>query len=77
MLKHKSYSVTDKIAVIASIKCSESIANMSCNNGVLQSTVHGWLRQEEKLGDFVDMVNSTYQLKRKKVRTSKDPQLQK
>ena len=36
MPKPKSYSVTDKLAVIASTKCGELPANVACDNGVPQ-----------------------------------------
>ena len=71
MLKHKSYSVIDKLAVIASIKCSESQANMSSDNGVPESTIHRWLRDEYKLCDFIDW------MKRKKSQNCQRPQLDK
>ena len=63
--------------MIASIKCGESQVNMSCDDGVLGSTVHGWLRDKEKLRVFVDMLNSTDWIKRKKARIVKDTQLYK
>ena len=46
-------------------------------SGVSESTIHGRLTDGEKLHDFIDMVNSTDQMKRKKTRTAKDPQLDK
>ena len=52
MPKYKSHSITDKLAVIASIKYSESKAH---DNGLQESTICGWLRGEEKLHDFVHM----------------------
>ena len=56
MLKWIAYSVTDKLAVIASVKSGESQANVFHVNGVPESTIHGWLKDEENLCDFIDMV---------------------
>ena len=51
--KQKPYSVTDKLAVIPNVKHTESQASLSCDNGVPESTIHGWLRHEEKLYNLV------------------------
>ena len=59
MSKWNSYSITDKLAVIASFKHGESQASVSCDNGVPEWTIHGWLRDDEKLCDFVHAVDST------------------
>ena len=69
MPKCKSYSITVKFAVIASIKHGELQANMSCDNAVSKSAIHGWVRDKEKLCDFVDTVDSTEWMKRKKAIT--------
>ena len=61
--------------MITNIKQSESQASMSCDNGVPESTIHVWLKDEEKLHDFLYMVNSADHMKINKVRTAKDPQL--
>ena len=68
-VKKKLYSITDKLAVIASVKLSESQANMFHGNSVPESTIQGWLRDEGKLCGFEDRVNFTDQIKRKKPRT--------
>ena len=52
MPKQKPYSVTHKLAVIGSIRQSKSQGNMSHDNGMLESTIYGWLRAEEKLYDY-------------------------
>ena len=49
---------------------------MSHNNGVTQSAIHGWLKDEQKLHDSVDIVDSTDGIKRK-ARTANDPELDK
>ena len=44
----------------ASIKCWKSQAsNVYRDIGVPETTIHGWLRDEEKLRDFVDIVDIT------------------
>ena len=60
-----------------STKFSESQANLSRDNGVPESTIHGWLRDEEKSCDFEDVVDSTVWMERKTARNAKDPQLDK
>ena len=65
MLKHKSYSVTDKIAVIASIKHGES--KPMCHVKIVwksQLTVGGG--KTKRICDFVDMDDSTDGMERKK-----------
>ena len=60
MPKWKLYSITDKSAVIASVKHGESQASMSSDNDVPESTIHvSW-----KLCDFADIGNSTDGIKR-------------
>ena len=50
----------------------------SQDNGVPKQTVRGWLRDEEKLRDFVDLVDSTDRMKRKKAKNCvRDPELDK
>ena len=62
--------MTTKLAVIASIKNGQSQASISHDNSVLESTICGWLRYEEKLCDFVDIVNPTDWMKSKKAKTA-------
>ena len=59
MPKWKSYSVREKLVVVARVQNGESQANVSHDNGVPQSTIRGWLKDEQKLHDFVDTVDST------------------
>ena len=51
-------------------------ANRSHDNGVPASAVCEWLKDEERLHDSVDAVDSTDRMKRKNARTAKDPQLE-
>jgi len=64
MPKRKSYSVREKLVVVTRVQ-----------NG--ESTIRGWLKDEQKLRDFVDTVDSTDGMKRKKARTANDPELDK
>ena len=66
MPKWKSCYITYEIAKMASIKCNESQANMSHANSVSEATIRGWLKDKEKFHDFVDTVNSTDGMKRKR-----------
>lgn len=73
MLKQNSYSVTDKLALIANVKHGGPHASVFTDNGLPELTIHGWLRDERKLHDFEDTVNSTDQMKRKQMaRTAKE-----
>ena len=42
MPKRKSYSVEEKLVVVARVQNGESQANVSRNNSVPQSTIRGW-----------------------------------
>ena len=64
MLKGKRYFITDKSAMIASIKCLESQANMCHDNGVPESTFCWFLRDKMKLHDSVFMVDSSDWIKK-------------
>ena len=52
-----------------SVTLDESEANMSHDNDVPDSTICRWLKNEDKLHDFVDTVDSTDWMKRKMART--------
>ena len=56
------------------IKCSESCANVSSDNGVPDSANHQWLKDKGNLHDFVYSVDSTNRMKRKKDRTVPETQ---
>ena len=55
-------------------KHDESQASMSCDNAVRESTVCRWLKDKEMLCDFVDMVQSSDGINRRKTRTAKEAQ---
>ena len=56
--------MTIKMTVIASLNHAESQAIMYSNNGVLASTVRGWLKDKDMLHESVDTVSSTDGVKR-------------
>ena len=45
--------------MVNKIKHGESQVIVSHDNRVPESTIHGWMRDNEKFDDFVDMVDST------------------
>ena len=59
MPKQKPRFVTNKLAVNASSKCSEWQANVFHDDGVLETTICGWLRDEKCFHDFGGIVDST------------------
>ena len=64
MPKRKSYSVREKLVVVARVQNGESQANVSRDNGVPQSNIRSWLKDEQKLRDFVATGDSTDGMKR-------------
>ncbi len=78
MPKRKSYTVTEKLEAVTRVKQrGETQAKVSRENGVPESTLRGWIRDEKKMRDFVDTVDSSDGMKRKKARTANDPELDK
>ena len=63
--------------VVTRAQNGESQANVSHNNAVAQSTIRGWLKDEQKQCNFVDTVDSSEGMKRKKARTANSPELDK
>ena len=54
-----------------------SQASVSRDKGIPESTIRGWIKDEQKLRDFVDTVDSSDGMQRKKARTANDPELDK
>ena len=52
-LKRKVYSVEDKLSAISRVRGGESQAKVSRDLGVAESTLRGWLKDENKLRKFV------------------------
>ena len=59
MPKRKSYAVHDKQTSITQVKQGQSQAKVSWEYRVPESTLHGWLKDESKLRDFVHTVDES------------------
>ena len=69
-LKRKAYSVEDKLSAISNVRGEsrvrgESQAKVSRDLGVAESTLCGWLKDENKLREFVHSINEIGGLARK------------
>ena len=64
-LKCKAYSVEDKLLAISLARGGESQAKVSRDLGVAESTLRGWLKDENKLRKFVHSVDEIGDLARK------------
>ena len=73
MPKHKCYSVRDELAVVTNVKGGVSQASVSRDNGIPESTIRGWIKDEQKLRDFVDSVDSSDGMQRKKNQNCQRP----
>ena len=70
--KRKAYSVSDKLAAIDRMKSGESQAKVGRAIGTAISTLHGWLKEETKLREFVHSMDESDGLARKRAKTAKD-----
>ena len=70
--KRKAYSLSHKLAAIDRIKSWESQAKVGREIGTASSTLHGWLKEETKLCEFVHSVDKSNELARERARTAKD-----
>ena len=59
--------------MIDSIKHGESQASVPCDSGMAKSAIHGWLKEENKLCNFLHKLDSTDQMKRKKAHSCQRP----
>ena len=64
-LKHKAYSVEDKLSAISRVRGGQSQANVSRDLCVAESRLRGWLKDENKLREFVHSVDEIGGLARK------------
>ena len=64
-LKCKAYSVEDKLSAISRVRGGESQAKVSWDLGVAKSTLCGWLKDENKLHEFVHSIDEIGGLARK------------
>ena len=73
-LKCKAYFVEDKLSAISRVR-GESQAKVSRDLGVAESTLRGWLKDENKLREFVHSVDEIGGLARKRARKANDEDL--
>ena len=71
MPKRKLYTVEQKLEAVWRVRRGESQAKVSRDNGVPESTLRGWLKDEEKLREFSTSLDGSERLKRKRVITAK------
>ncbi|XP_028678617.1 jerky protein homolog-like [Erpetoichthys calabaricus] len=74
--KHASYDVQQKLDVIERIRNGKTRIKVSRELGVPESTLRGWIKDENKLRTFLDEFDEGG-LRRKTARTAKDPELDK
>lgn len=74
--KRKAYSITEKLGVVDRIRSGETQVKVSRELGIADSTLRGWLKDEEKLREACSAMDDCGQ-KRKRARTAQDPQLEK
>ena len=74
--KRKAYSISEKLALVNRVRSGETQAKVSRELGLAESTLRGWLKDEEKLREACSVMDDCGQ-KRKRARTAQDPQLEK
>ena len=75
MAKRKAYSIKEKLEIVARIRNGDSQCTVARETCIAESTIRGWLKDEEKLRKFVDTVKDGDGLRRKKARQAKDDAL--
>jgi len=75
--KHTSYNMQQKLDCVLRIRNGETQAKVSREIGVPESTLRGWLKDEDKLRNFVADLDKEEGLQRKRVRLAADPALDK
>jgi len=63
--KRKAWIVTDKVNVVERVNKGESQAKVLRDLGVSESILRGWLKDEEKLHEFLHTVDKSDGLNRK------------
>lgn len=66
--KRKSYNIKEKLDIIEKVKSGISKAKIKRDFGIPEGTIRGWVAEEKKLRSFVDKVDETSGLQRKKTR---------
>uniref|UniRef100_A0A0L8FT06 HTH psq-type domain-containing protein n=1 Tax=Octopus bimaculoides TaxID=37653 RepID=A0A0L8FT06_OCTBM len=72
MPKRKSYSVMEKLDLVDSIRNDGFKVKLSRETGIPESTLHGWVKDEANLTNYVNTVVDSEGLARKKARTATD-----
>jgi len=75
MGKRKAYAVKEKLYLVQRIRDGESQASISRETGVPESTLRGWLKDQEKLKKFAIETQDIGGLKRKRTTTASDTSL--
>jgi transposase-like protein len=75
--KHTSYTVEQKLNAIQRIRNGMTKAALARELDVPESTLRGWVRDEEKLKNFIDTVDTDNGLARKRARTAQNTELDK
>ena len=74
-LKRKAYTVAEKLKAVDRVKKGEAKTKVGRDIGAPESTVRRWVREEDKLRQFIDNIEHDEGLARKKARTAKDSDL--
>ena len=73
--KRKAWTVSDKVNAVERINNGKSQAKVSRDIGVSESTLCGWLKDKEKLREFLHMVDESDGLNRKPAGLANDERL--
>ena len=68
--KRKAYSVTEKLCIIDRVHKGEARSKVCNELKIAESTFRGWLKDEQKLRDYLHDVDSDEGIKRKRARTA-------
>ncbi|XP_052242038.1 jerky protein homolog-like [Dreissena polymorpha] len=74
--KRKAYSIAEKLNVVDRLRSGEAQVSVSSDLNIAESTLRGWLKDEEKLRSSLAGMDCESS-KRKRQRTAKDTQLEK
>ena len=77
MPKRKQYSITECLRIVDRIHNGEQQTKVAREEGVPESTVRGWLKDETRLREFVDNMDEDVGLTRKRAKQAQDPVLDK
>ena len=73
--KRKAYTIAEKLHIIDRIKKGETQASVSRDTGIRDSTIRGWIKDEDRLRDSSNNLEDCGQA-RKRARLVKDQQLE-